>query len=131
MTRTHAMLFAASALSIILLHAQAMAGTRAAQAEPARTSGPDMSIEISREARKAALDSIERYFDENMDEKIGRLGADALLDYFIAELGPVIYNKAVADAQERLQLRVMELDAEIYESEFQYWRDLERRKKGK
>jgi len=90
-----------------------------------------MSIEISREARKAALDSIERYFDENMDEKIGRLGADALLYYFIAELGPVIYNKAVADAQERLQLRVMELDAEIYESEFQYWRDLERRKKGK
>lgn len=32
MTRTHAMLFAASALSLILLHAQAMAGTRAVQA---------------------------------------------------------------------------------------------------
>lgn len=90
-----------------------------------------MSIEISREARKLALDSIERYFNENMDEKIGRLGADALLDYFVAELGPLIYNKAVSDVQERLQLRVMEIDAEVYESEFQYWRELERKRKGK
>ena len=90
-----------------------------------------MSIEISTEARRMALDSIERYFKENMDEKIGRLGADALLDYFVAELGPLIYNKAVSDVQERLQLRVMEIDAEIYESEFQYWRELERKRKGK
>ena len=95
--------------------------------------GPErnMSIEISTEARRMALDSIERYFKENMDEKIGRLGADALLDYFVAEIGPLIYNRAVADVQERLQLRVMEIDAEVYESEFQYWRELERKRKGK
>jgi len=27
----------------------------------------------------------------------------------------------VADAQARLQARVMELDVEVYEDEFQYW----------
>jgi uncharacterized protein (DUF2164 family) len=88
-----------------------------------------VSIGISSEARTAAIDSIARYFSENMDEKIGRLDADALLDFLVAEIGPVIYNKAVADVQERMQLRVSELDAEIYEAEFPYWPDLERKKR--
>ena len=37
-------------------------------------------------------------------------------------VGPSIYNKAVADVQERLQTRIMELDLEVHEDEFQYWR---------
>jgi hypothetical protein len=34
----------------------------------------------------------------------------------------VIYNRAVADAQERIQARVADLDIEVHEDEFQYWR---------
>jgi len=33
----------------------------------------------------------------------------------------VIYNKAIADAQARLSLRVADLSGELYEDEFQYW----------
>lgn len=80
-----------------------------------------MSIEISPEASKAAIVSIQRYFAENMDEEIGGLAAGALLAFFLKEVGPLVYNKAVADAQARLQARVMELDVELYEEEFQYW----------
>lgn len=80
-----------------------------------------MSIEISSEASKAAVVSIQRYFSENMDEDIGNLAAGALLGFFLKEIGPLIYNQAVADAQARLQARVMELDVEVYEEEFQYW----------
>jgi hypothetical protein len=32
-----------------------------------------------------------------------------------------VYNKAVADVQERLQARVMEVDIEVHEEAFQYW----------
>ncbi|MGA0571931.1 DUF2164 domain-containing protein [Variovorax sp. VNK109] len=81
-----------------------------------------MTIEISREARQEAIASIERYFQENMEEKIGNIAAGALLGYFLEEIGPLIYNKAVADVQERLQARVAELDYEVHEDEFQYWR---------
>ena len=83
-----------------------------------------MTIEISSEARKQSIASIERYFSVNMDEGIGSLGADALLDYILIEIGPVIYNKAVSDVQSNFQARVMDIDAEVYEDEFQYWNRL-------
>ncbi len=90
-----------------------------------------MTIELARESRNEAIASIERYFRENMEEKIGNITAGALLGFFLEEIGPLIYNKAVADVQERLQARVMEVDIEIHEDEFQYWRkyDLQRKKK--
>ncbi|PKO92411.1 MAG: DUF2164 domain-containing protein [Betaproteobacteria bacterium HGW-Betaproteobacteria-10] len=80
-----------------------------------------MSIEISKEATQAAIVSIQRYFAESMDEEIGNLAAGALLGFFLKEIGPLVYNKAVVDAQARLQAQVMELDVEVYEAEFQYW----------
>lgn len=88
-----------------------------------------MSIELSKEARQAAITSIQRYFDENMDDPIGNIAADGLLGFFLAEVGPTIYNKAVADVQERLQVRVMEVDLEVHEDEFAYWRKQDRKKK--
>lgn len=81
-----------------------------------------MTIELTREARQQIIASIERYFLENMDAKIGNIAASALLGFFLEELGPLVYNKAVSDAQERLQLRISELDIEVHEDEFQYWR---------
>ena len=90
-----------------------------------------MSIELSSEARKEAIASIERYFRENMEEPIGNIAAGALLGYVLEELGPIVYNKAVADVQERLQARITEVDIEIHEDEFQYWRKHERQKSRK
>jgi len=42
-----------------------------------------MAIEISKEARKELIASIERYFQENMEEKIGNIAAGALLGFFL------------------------------------------------
>jgi uncharacterized protein (DUF2164 family) len=93
--------------------------------------GGHMAIELNKDIRAEAIASIERYFRENMDEPIGNIAAGALLGFFLEEIGPAIYNKGVADAQERLQMRVMELDIEVHEEEFQYWRKLERKGKGR
>lgn len=76
---------------------------------------------LSKEIRAQAIASIQRYFEENMPEPIGNLPAGLLLDFFMEEVGPVIYNRAIADAQTRLQQRVMDLNGELYEDEFQYW----------
>lgn len=81
-----------------------------------------MTIEIPKDARQEAIASIERYFQDNMEERIGNIAAGALLNYFLEEIGPVIYNQAVTDVQERLRVRVDELDVEVHEDEFQYWR---------
>ena len=88
-----------------------------------------MAVELTKEARAEAIASIERYFRENMEEPIGNIAAGALLGFFLEEVGPSIYNKAVADVQERLQTRIMELDIEVHEDEFQYWRKFEQQRK--
>lgn len=88
-----------------------------------------MNIELPDDARKRAITSIERYFDENMEERIGNVAAGALLGYFLQEIGPVVYNRAVADVQERLQMRVMEVDIELHVDEFDYWRKYDQARK--
>lgn len=87
-----------------------------------------MAIELSKETKQEAIASLQRYFKENMEEEIGNITAGALLAFILEEIGPCLYNKGVADAQERLQLRVSELDTEVFEAEFQYWRTLSRQK---
>jgi uncharacterized protein (DUF2164 family) len=90
-----------------------------------------MTIELSKEARKEAVASIERYFQENMEERIGNIAAAGLLNFFLEEIGPVVFNKAVAEVQERLQVRLSEIDLEVHEDEFQYWRRHDKQRRGK
>jgi len=80
-----------------------------------------MTVELDKSQRPAAIASIERYFKEHFDQRIGNIQAGALLNFFLEEIGPSIYNRGVADAQERLQMRVTELDIEVHEDEFRYW----------
>ena len=80
-----------------------------------------MPLTLSPEAQQQAIASIERYFRENMDEPIGNMQSGALLQFFLTEIGPSIYNKAVADVQENLQARLQELDYEVGKEEFGYW----------
>ncbi|MFZ3119731.1 MAG: DUF2164 domain-containing protein [Variovorax sp.] len=89
-----------------------------------------MTIELPREVRQQAIASIERYFREHMDDqKIGNIAAGALLGFFLEEIGPTLYNRGVADAQERMQGRVSELDIEVHEEEFDYWRKYDKQPK--
>ena len=87
-----------------------------------------MTIELPKDVRAEAIKSIERYFEVNMEERIGNIQAGALLTFFIKEIGPSIYNKAIADAQERMQMRAAELDIECHEDEFRYWPEQDRKR---
>jgi uncharacterized protein (DUF2164 family) len=89
------------------------------------------TIEISKQARAAAIASIQRYFEENMTEPIGELPAGLLLNFFVEEIGPAVYNHAIRDAQERLQQRVSDLDGELYADEFQYWPKIDKKRKNR
>ena len=80
-----------------------------------------MPIELNREARAQAVASIERYFSEELDQRIGNIGAGASRE-LLEEIGPLVYNQAVGQVQERLLQRIQELDIEFNEDAFQYWR---------
>ena len=44
-----------------------------------------------------------------------------LLEFVLEEIGPSIYNGAIADAQVYLRERVADLDGACYMPEFEYW----------
>ena len=80
-----------------------------------------MALRIPPEKAKQHRESIKRYVAENLEQDIGDLKADLLLDFFLTEIGPGIYNRAIADAQAYFQGRVADLEAECYEAEVDYW----------
>ena len=86
-----------------------------------------MAVELPKEARQQAIASLERWFAEERGERIGNIAAGALLGFMLEEIAPSVYNRAVADVQERLQMRVGELDIEVHEDEFGYWTRRERK----
>jgi len=90
-----------------------------------------MTIELSKQQRAAAIASIQRYFEENLPEPIGDLPAGLLLNFILEEIGPVVYNKAIADAQTRLLQRVSDLNGELYADEFQYWPRADAKRKSR
>lgn len=90
-----------------------------------------VTIELSRELRARAVSSIQRYFNENFSEPIGDLPAGLLLNFFMEEIGPAIYNRAIADAQTRMQQRVSDLDGELYADGFRYWQKIDAKGKSR
>jgi uncharacterized protein (DUF2164 family) len=83
-------------------------------------------VKIPDEARKQAVASIKRYFEEEMEQEIGDLKAGLLLDYFLKELGPTVYNCAIADARAFFEERAADLDGVCYRAEFPYWTEKRR-----
>jgi uncharacterized protein (DUF2164 family) len=76
------------------------------------------SISVSDDARSHAVAALRAYCAEHMDQEIGDLKAGLLFDFILAELGPTIYNQAIADAQAFFEERVADLAALCHYEEF-------------
>lgn len=81
-----------------------------------------MTIKLDSRAQEYLLGSIRQFFAEELDSDIGDLKARLVLDFFVREVGPSVYNQAIADAQESLERAVSDLPGVRYEPEFDYWR---------
>jgi uncharacterized protein (DUF2164 family) len=76
-----------------------------------------MRIRLSAERRGTLLAAIKRYFSAEFDESLSDFRAEALLDFFVRELGPPVYNQGVRDACGYLQEKLGDIEGEIYERE--------------
>ena len=50
---------------------------------------------------------------KEFDEELSPFRAEQLLDFFLAALGPHVYNQAVQDARGFMQRKLDELDGEV------------------
>ena len=76
-----------------------------------------MRIRLSPERRATLLRAITGHFAEHFDEPLSEFRADALLDFFVRELGPPVYNQGVRDAASYIQEKLGDIEGEIYERE--------------
>lgn len=81
-----------------------------------------MPIKLQKDTEKYLLGSIKRFVAENMDAEIGDLKASLVLEFCVREIGPSIYNQAIADAQGFMQEKAADLGGSRYEAEFDYWK---------
>ncbi len=79
---------------------------------------PTMPIALDPDRKQQALGSIQRFLREELDLDAGDLKAGTVLEYFLEELAPVVYNRAVQDAQRYFQDRALELDGACHADEF-------------
>ena len=76
-----------------------------------------MRIQLSEERRASLLRSIKEHFAEHFDEPLSDFRAEALLDFFVRELGPPVYNQGVRDAPSYIQSKLADIDGDVYERE--------------
>jgi uncharacterized protein (DUF2164 family) len=71
-------------------------------------------LKIPRENKDDIIASIQQYFTEEMDESIGNLAAENLLDFIIKEVSPFVYNQALSDARKVVGEKLLALEDELY-----------------
>jgi uncharacterized protein (DUF2164 family) len=89
-----------------------------------------MAIKLSNEDRQAAVASIRRFFAETLEEEIGELKANQILHHCLTEIGPSVYNRAIADAQRFFLEKAEDLPGSCFEPEFPYWNEKKRASRG-
>jgi uncharacterized protein (DUF2164 family) len=66
-------------------------------------------IEIKKEVKAEMLFAIKAYFLQERDEDLGDLAAGFILDFFLEELGPHIYNQCVYDSYRYIDEKMEDL----------------------
>ena len=90
-----------------------------------------MAITLDPDARQQALASIKRYVLEALEQDVGDLKAGGILDFFLRELAPTVYNHAIGDAQRFVQERALDLEGACHQDEFAFWTTAPPRRRGR
>lgn len=82
-------------------------------------SGSDspLRVRLSDERKATLVRQLRLYFDDNFDDELSGFRAEGLIDFFVRELGPPLYNQGVRDACAYLQGKLTDIEGEVYEPE--------------
>ncbi|WP_341805060.1 DUF2164 domain-containing protein [Paenibacillus turpanensis] len=74
-------------------------------------------LKMPKEQKELLVEKVQAYFEQERSEPIGQLAAEQLLDFMLQEIGPHVYNKAIADARQLLMERMASIEDELYSME--------------
>jgi uncharacterized protein (DUF2164 family) len=72
-------------------------------------------IRLSSERRASLLEALQHHFEDEFDEPLSTFRAEGLIDFFLRQLGPPVYNQGVKDATGYLQEKLADIEGEIHE----------------
>ena len=76
-----------------------------------------MKIRLSPDRRAGLLKAIKHHFKTEFDDPLSDFRAEGLLDFFVRELGPSVYNQGVRDAATFMQEKLGDIEGDVYERE--------------
>lgn len=76
-----------------------------------------MRIKLSADRRAGLLRAIKEHFVAEFDEPLSDFRASGLLDFFVRELGPPVYNQGVRDASSYMQTKLADIEGDVTEVE--------------
>ncbi|WIJ24642.1 DUF2164 domain-containing protein [Devosia sp. RR2S18] len=71
-------------------------------------------IKFSREETRALVGEIQDYFREELDQQIGAIPAEMLMQFFAEKMGAYFYNRGLYDAQALVRKKLDDVSDEIF-----------------
>lgn len=80
-----------------------------------------MAIELTKEETKSIIESIQKYFQKELEIEIGQMQSGFLLKFILTEIAPFAYNKGISDAERYFTEKTADLPLVCYEEGLTYW----------
>jgi uncharacterized protein (DUF2164 family) len=76
-----------------------------------------MRVQLTDERRDRLVTAVQQLFHEEFERDMSDFQAARLVDFFLREMGPPVYNQAVQDARAFVLTKLDDLDGEVHEPE--------------
>ncbi len=73
-----------------------------------------MEIKLDEDRLRTLTEKVKIYFKKEHEQSIGDLKTELIIEFFIKELGPQIYNQAISDAYAYMQDKLIDLEGTLY-----------------
>lgn len=74
-----------------------------------------MHIRLTEERRHALAAALQEFCSGAFEEELSDYRAERLVEFFVQQLGPTVYNQAIQDARGFVLEKLEDLDVEFYE----------------
>lgn len=73
-----------------------------------------MQIKLNADRQAEFNLQLRSLFEDEFDEELSEFRANAVLELFLKTLGSSVYNQAVQDVRNHLQIKLDDLEGEVY-----------------
>jgi uncharacterized protein (DUF2164 family) len=74
-----------------------------------------MKVALDAERRTRLVARLQKLFSKEFDEDLSDFRAEQIIDLMLRTLGPTVYNQAVQDVRTHFQVKLDDLEGEVFD----------------